>query len=176
VYANAALNEVTAFPVYEKKSVLYLKEYSLFDLLESLALYKANEAELTEYEAVVDKSLYVSYAMIPDKAFKDEKGETRWIKVTDRRVILRLLASVNDDEFASEFDKSLESVGGKYDVRFEIPKFKCRNILKNDDGKLTDKLCGNEIGPIELDLEEILFFRVRRALSKTKASDSPTEE
>ena len=176
VFANASLNEVVPFPVAEKRSVLYLKDYSLFDLLESLSRYKANEEELAEYESVVDKAMFVSYAMIPDKTYKDTKGEVRWIKVTDRRIILRLLASINDDEFAGEFDQRLAEIGAKYDVRFEIPKFKCRSILKDENGKFTDKTCGNNIGPIHLDLEEILFFRVRRALDKTKTSDSPIEE
>lgn len=163
---SAPLYEINRIPIMEKRSIIEIREPSLWDFLEMTRFFKGKEAEYTDYETMVERAVFVKAVYIPDVALMESTGEKAMVKVTDPKVIIKFLANITEDESISKLDKATDDINAKYDVKFEIPAFKCNHLMEDENGMMTDKPCANDIGPIPLDMEELVFFRVRQALKK----------
>lgn len=164
----APLYEQRKLPITEKRSVVVIKEPTLWDFLEMARFFKGREEEFKDYDVLLERALYVRYLLIPDIALKKKTGENTMLKVSDLEIIIKFLASLEDDESTKSIDTTSEELNSKFDVRFEIPKFNCKHTHTAEDG--SSQLCKNEIGPIPLDMEQLLFFRIRRGLQMKEES------
>jgi hypothetical protein len=164
----APLYEQRKLPIAEKRSVVVIKEPTLWDFLEMARFFKGREEEFKDYDVLLERALYVRYILIPDIALKKKTGENTMLKVSDLEIIIKFLASLEDDESTKLIDAASEELNSKFDVRFEIPKFNCKHTHTAEDG--SSQLCKNEIGPIPLDMEQLLFFRIRRGLQMKEES------
>lgn len=153
-------------PIIEKRSVVTVREPSLDDYLNMIRFFNGKEKEFKDFDSMIERSLYVKSVLIPDIAANQRDGTKAMVKVEDTNLIVRFLSSLMTDASVKALDDVMNDLNSEYDVSFEIPKFKCNNLKKDENGKITGEPCGNEIGPISLNLENLLFFRVRRVFQK----------
>lgn len=162
----APMNRVKAVPILEKRSVIYFKQPSLQKYLDNISFFNSREKELADYLPMMERVLYIDSILIPDIAANEKDGTKAMVRVTDINIILKFVSSLSSDDAVKLIDGSIDDITGEYRVSFEIPKFKCNNLLKDENGMITGDACGNEIGPIDMNIENLLFFRVRRAFQK----------
>jgi len=153
-------------PIVEKRSVITVREPSLEDYLNLIRFFNGKEQDYKNFESMIERTLYVKSILIPDIAANQRDGTKAMVKVDDTNLIVRFLSSLMTDASVTLLDNTLTSLNSEYDVDFEIPKFKCNNLIKDENGKITSEACDNDIGPIDLNLENLLFFRVRRVFQK----------
>jgi len=166
IKAFAPMYKEKIIPIMEKRSVVTIREPSLEDYLNMIRFFNGKEKEFKDFDSMIERSLYVKSILIPDIAANQKDGTKAMVKVEDTNLIVRFLSSLMTDTSVTTLDEALEGINSEYDVSFEIPKFKCNNLMKDENGKITGEACGNEIGPINLNLENLLFFRVRRVFQK----------
>lgn len=160
IIQRSILSDVEKIAFKKRKTVVFVAEPSLADTLENLRFIEAHRNEYPDHDEVFEKLLYISKVYIPDVAFYKKEGKLRFVATTDRAIILNIISTMDDEEQAA-LSKVMDKFHAKYDVRFEIPKFKCNGLMKDEAGHSTDTPCGNDIGPLPLDMEQILFFRLR---------------
>jgi len=153
-------------PIMEKRSVVTIREPSLHDYLNMISFFNGKEKEFKDFDSMIERSLYAKSILIPDIAANQHDGTKAMVKVEDINLIVRFLSSLMTDNSVTSIDDAISNLNTEYDVKFEIPKFKCNNLMKDENGKITGEACGNDIGPISLNLENLLFFRVRRVFQK----------
>jgi len=165
IIENSALAKTENIPFSSRKTVLIFREPSLWDYLETLRFIEKNKQYYEDYDKVFENVLFLSAVMYIDVAFLKRTGKTRFVKSKDKAIISNIIATMDDEE-EELFNKQKEKFNTRYDVRFEIPKFKCAGVLKDKNGNLTSNACSNEIGPLPLDMESILFFRMKKSEKK----------
>jgi hypothetical protein len=118
-----------------------------------------------KYEDTFEKTMYIDHIMIPDTAHYEREGKLRFVKITDKKLIVKFIANLEDDE-GNKLDTVIDNHNSIYDVQYEIPEFTCNGLLKDDNGNWTDEPCKQKIEAMRLDMEKILFHYLQRKPAK----------
>ena len=167
IFEKSALAKIEVLRMDRRKSVVYIKEPSIQDFLDVLAIVTREPELYTKYEDTFEKTMYIDHIVIPDVAHYKREGKLRFVKITDKKLIVRFMANLEDDE-GTALDDVIDNLNNAYDVRYEIPEFTCNGLLKNDNGDWTDEPCKQKIKAMRLDMEKILFHYLQRKPGQPK--------
>ena len=167
IIKQSALSKIFTVPLEKRQSVFYIKEPSIQDFLDVLAVVTREPELYNKYEDTFEKTMYIDHVMIPDVAHYEREGKVRFVKMTDKKLIVRFLANLEDDE-GTAIDDVIENLNKDYNVDYEIPEFTCNGLLKNENGDWTDEPCKEKIAAMHLDMEKILFHYLQRKPAKPK--------
>lgn len=165
IIKQSALSRIEVVPLELRKSVLYVKEPSIQDFLDVLAVVTREPEIYNKYEDTFEKTMYIDHIMIPDTAHYEREGKLRFVKITDKKLIVKFIANLEDDE-GNKLDTVIDNHNSIYDVQYEIPEFTCNGLLKDDNGNWTDEPCKQKIEAMRLDMEKILFHYLQRKPAK----------
>ena len=167
IIKQSALSKIFTVPLEQRQSVFYIKEPSIQDFLDVLAMVTREPELYNKYEDTFEKTMYIDHVMIPDVAHYEREGKVRFVKMTDKKLIVRFLANLEDDE-GNAIDDVIDNINKDYNVEYEIPEFTCNGLLKNENGDWTDEPCKEKIPTMHLDIEKILFHYLQRKPAKPK--------
>lgn len=167
IFEKSALAKIEILPMERRQSVFYIKEPSIQDFLDILAVVTREPELYTKYEDTFEKTMYIDHIMIPDTAHYQREGKVRFVKITDKKLIVRFIANLEDDE-GQALDDTIDKLNTAYDVSYEIPEFTCNGLLKNENGDWTDEPCKQKIEAMHLDMEKILFHYLQRKPGQPK--------
>ena len=101
-------------------------------------------ADIYQY-MLFTKSLYLL-----DKVASKEAGKPIFVQYSSPQEILNILSSrIHDEGDEKHIREEVSSQMDKYTVEFQIPEFQCAGVS-----------CGKSIGPVEVDLRQVLFTRL----------------
>lgn len=160
IIKNSALSKIERVPLQKRKSLVYVKEPSIADFLDILAMVSKDYNLYEKYGDVFEKTMYVEKIIIPDIAEYNRNQKIRFVEITNKELIAKFIANLENDE-GEQLDQIITNHNKKYEVHFEIPSFKCNGLKKDENGNWTNEPCGQVIDKMPLDMETLLFHNLQ---------------
>ena len=162
VFNNSQMKKIKRIAFKKRKIILDMKIPSLQDNLDILREFNNDIEEMVNFENVLTLLMHIKAVYVPDVDHFNNTGEVRFVELDSLKAISKVITDMDEDE-ENIILEAIEEMQKKYAIRYEIPIFNCKGILLNKDdatNKVTSTSCGNKIGPLSLDMEQLVFHHI----------------